>query len=413
MTAFDRFETRLPDLMTELAQASSPDYVADLLRQTARTRQRPAWSALERWLPMGAIARTLLPVRSLPWRPILIAGLLLALLGGALALYIGTPEPLPAPFGPAANGALLVSGPNGDIVSVDVTTGATTPVLAKAGIAVSFSSSGQWFYYDATTTGAPAIFVAKADGTESHKVWSGPMDTTWIDWSQDGTRLVTAAHSTSGTTTVHLVDAKTGADATATFDHRFTSVAQPYGSRSLVMVSEAEGQPTTYYVANDDGTGLRALAADHPVAFPSLSADGTRIVYTSWQDGIRKQGRLHVLDLATGSDSEVPSDTNIRASTIFSPDGKYVATQRFTPGANDYDIEILAIDAQSLPIVLGTKHSGANGARASFAYSPDGAKVIVRYGDDSMAWLFAATGGTGQPLPGITTEFFSWQRAGE
>ena len=62
MTAFDRFETRLPELMTELADPGYPDYVTDMLRQTARTRQRPAWSAPERWLPVSAFARTFQPV---------------------------------------------------------------------------------------------------------------------------------------------------------------------------------------------------------------------------------------------------------------------------------------------------------------------------------------------------------------
>ena len=43
MTAFDRIEPRIPELMDELAPAQVPDYFDDMLRQTARTRQRPAW----------------------------------------------------------------------------------------------------------------------------------------------------------------------------------------------------------------------------------------------------------------------------------------------------------------------------------------------------------------------------------
>ena len=69
MTAFDRIERRLPELIDELAAATIPDYFDDMLRQTARARQRPAWSGLERWLPMGVIARPL-PVRPVPWRAI-------------------------------------------------------------------------------------------------------------------------------------------------------------------------------------------------------------------------------------------------------------------------------------------------------------------------------------------------------
>ncbi|MEX1168850.1 MAG: hypothetical protein WEE50_01780, partial [Chloroflexota bacterium] len=53
----DRFERQLPVLLTELAEPRTPDYLDDLLWQTANTSQRPAWSLLERWLPMLDIAR--------------------------------------------------------------------------------------------------------------------------------------------------------------------------------------------------------------------------------------------------------------------------------------------------------------------------------------------------------------------
>ena len=77
MTAFDRIERRLPELFDELAGAGIPDYFDDMLQRTTQARQRPAWSALERWLPMGVIARPL-PIRPMPWRLIAIAALLVA-----------------------------------------------------------------------------------------------------------------------------------------------------------------------------------------------------------------------------------------------------------------------------------------------------------------------------------------------
>ena len=44
MTAFERIEPRLPELLADLAPARVPDYFDDLLLATARTRQRPAWA---------------------------------------------------------------------------------------------------------------------------------------------------------------------------------------------------------------------------------------------------------------------------------------------------------------------------------------------------------------------------------
>ena len=64
MMPTNRFERQLPVLLDELAQARTPDYFDDLLRLTARTRQRPAWTLLERWLPMVDIARQPLSQRS-------------------------------------------------------------------------------------------------------------------------------------------------------------------------------------------------------------------------------------------------------------------------------------------------------------------------------------------------------------
>ena len=50
------------ELIDELAAAGVPDYFDDMLRTTTQARQRPAWSNLERWLPMGVIARPRRPV---------------------------------------------------------------------------------------------------------------------------------------------------------------------------------------------------------------------------------------------------------------------------------------------------------------------------------------------------------------
>ena len=42
---FERFERGIPQLMDELASPQLPDYLDDMLRQTARTSQRPAWAS--------------------------------------------------------------------------------------------------------------------------------------------------------------------------------------------------------------------------------------------------------------------------------------------------------------------------------------------------------------------------------
>ena len=127
---FDRIEARLPELLSELGSARVPDYFDDMLQQTGRTRQRPAWSLPERWLPMGVIARPALA--GLPaWRPILIGVLVvLGIVAGAL-IYVGSrPTPLPPPFGPAGNGNLYFADARGDIFAMDPTTFTPTAIVA-------------------------------------------------------------------------------------------------------------------------------------------------------------------------------------------------------------------------------------------------------------------------------------------
>ena len=51
-TPIDPFERQLPDLLPDLAAARTPDYLIDILGQTARTRQRPAWATPGRWNSM-------------------------------------------------------------------------------------------------------------------------------------------------------------------------------------------------------------------------------------------------------------------------------------------------------------------------------------------------------------------------
>ena len=84
MTTFERFEREIPELMAELAPTRVPDYFDDMLRLTAGTRQRPAWSALERWLPMGVIALSA-PTRRVPWRHIAVVGAVLLIVAASLA----------------------------------------------------------------------------------------------------------------------------------------------------------------------------------------------------------------------------------------------------------------------------------------------------------------------------------------
>lgn len=100
MTPIDPFERQLPVALTRLADPRTPDYLTDILGRTVRTRQRPAWRSLERWLPVLSLTS-----------PRLIgllaaAALAIALLGSALLGVGGGPAPGPSTPSPSTSPSL-------------------------------------------------------------------------------------------------------------------------------------------------------------------------------------------------------------------------------------------------------------------------------------------------------------------
>ena len=117
MTAFDRLQVldaRVTGALDEIAAPARPDYPDDLVTVTARTRQRPLWSVLERWIPVDTARHRPAALPPLPIRQLLLVALLALALAAALAAYVGSQRRLPPPYGPATNGK-LVSGVNGDL----------------------------------------------------------------------------------------------------------------------------------------------------------------------------------------------------------------------------------------------------------------------------------------------------------
>ncbi len=116
MSAFRPLETRLPDVLEELSAPRTPAYVDDILGQVARTRQRPGWTFIERWLPMTTVTDRLATVPRAPIRLAVAVALLIALLVAGVAVYVGSQRPsLPAPFGVAGNGEVAFTDGDGAI----------------------------------------------------------------------------------------------------------------------------------------------------------------------------------------------------------------------------------------------------------------------------------------------------------
>src|SRR5262245_42102659 len=116
MNANDSFERSVSRWLHDDADHQVPDHLQAVLQRIRTERQRPAWSSLERWLPMdttfsGRIAPTLRPV----WIVVML-GLLLIVAVAAVLVAGSRPRVVP-PFGLAANGELFYAL-NGDVYAV-------------------------------------------------------------------------------------------------------------------------------------------------------------------------------------------------------------------------------------------------------------------------------------------------------
>lgn len=411
MTAFDRFERAIPELMTELSPARVPDYFDDMLRQTAATRQRPAWSSLERWIPMGVIAQSV-PLRQFPWRQLAVLALLGLLIAVGLVAYIGSPPRLPTPYGPARNGQVVFATANGDIARVDPVTGSITPLITgpTQDGAPWFSPDGRRFVFVRMDPDGEAYFVADTDGSDAHELVAPKVD--WFEWSPGSDRIV-VQHSVDGRGVVSVVDVESG---TSTPLDLGLDIQQPSWRPShdqIVFASESSGVRLGYLV-DADGTDLRKIEnARWVVNVLSLSPDGGSIAYASWENNVTgRQGRIHVVGIDDGVDREpawAGSAGSEELNPIFSPDGTKLLIERYEPDTVGYRLFVVPVGGGGPEIALGETHP-AFSEGASAMWSPDGRSILLTYNDDHTTWLYAADGTSAQQVTWTTTGALTWQR---
>ena len=421
MTAFDRFEQQLPELMDELASPQLPDYFDEMLTRTARTRQRPAWASLERWLPMGAIARpSLMP--PLPWRSIGILVILgLLAIAGAL-VFVSSRQRLPEPFGPARNGAILYSTPDGDIASVDPVTGASTDLVTgpDSDIAPALSRDGTHFLFLRTGSGSgDALYVANVDGSDPRQIAEGRFvrietDLSPFDWSPSGDRI--AVISQVGSARKLTILAMDGS-APRTFDLGLSvsDVSWRPNGRELVfrgVISESSGTTYGLYKVSSDGSGLKPIVPVTDLEFgwrePVLSPDGTHVAFARW--GSETGNGLHVVGVDSGDDRVVEFDGHLDSDQYdpqFSPDGTQLVFARFQNG--EYQLSIAPVKGGGQAIAVGPRHSQES-ADPFLGFSPDGTVVLARYPADGTTWLLGSKGGQDQQVSWPAGRAYSWQR---
>ena len=173
MTRNDGFDRTVSDWLDEQAGRGAPDYLDEILARTTRTRQRPAWSSLERWLPVQTTLR-FAPVPRIAWLLVVDRSSWSPL--GAAAVLIGS-RTARAPAAVRAGRATARScygGEDGDIYALDPATGASTAVdhgRRPSDERHDFSPDGTRFVFLRARNPSPAdgsrrSWSPNADGTE-------------------------------------------------------------------------------------------------------------------------------------------------------------------------------------------------------------------------------------------------------
>jgi dipeptidyl aminopeptidase/acylaminoacyl peptidase len=335
--------------LSELGTSPEPGYLDDIVTQTRRTRQRPAWTFPERWLPMTTTFPTTSSIplarpRSSPrLRPLIVvlALALLALIGAAFLSAGGSPS----------------------------------PTTVRNGL-IAYDAFGD-------------IWTMRADGSERRQLTSGPALDISPKWSPDGTRIAFASWPNE--------------DPIGPGGEGFEAAARRWMPQSpSIVVMEADGSkptalgtmvgsdsfiwsPDSTGFVYDTGTELRMgstggpktteliLPGRSPGAAPAWSPDGRTIAYKGGDDVADSTLGLWTVDVEDGGSrlvsEPIGSDEDI-GGVVWSPDGSSIAFFVGPASGGAFDVHIAAADGSGETLV-----TTAGPDEYWPAWAPDGSRL--------------------------------------
>jgi Tol biopolymer transport system component len=411
MTLNDGFDRTVADWLDAEAGRGAPGYLDEVLTRTTRTRQRPAWSSLERWLPMQTTLR-FAPVPRFAW--LLVAIALLTAVAVAVLVVGSQTRRLPPPFGLARNGAIIYGGSDHDIHRLDPVTGVTTALIngSPRDDSPSLSPDGTKFFFlrdsDTSSGGGrvATIMVANVDGSNVRDVTGVLSEMHDPVWSHDGSRIAVATDRNAAppsTIRIFSVDGSTQPRVIDIGNTEALYLAFRPGDRELTFRGQG------LFAVGTDGE-VRTILPLGEGDYASLSPDGTKIAYQVW-DGTT--GTIHVVDVDTGVDTIPPFDRGSTTGLIddapaWSPDGTRILFVRYH-GNTTYHLTVASAAGGSV-VEIGPAMP-SNTGRAFAQFSPDGTKVMAHYAADGSTWILDATGSTaGIQLSSTIAESATWQR---
>jgi Tol biopolymer transport system component len=438
MSAARLLERRLPEVLEELSNPRTPAYYDDILGQVARTRQRPGWTFIERWLPMTAISERVATAPRIPMRLAVALALLLVALAVSIALIAGSQRAsVPAPFGVAGNGQIVFADASGAIYAGNLADGGTTAIVPGAGHSRPvFSPDGRWLaYMQPGSSGGTDVVVSGPHGDAPRVLNATPIGPIGhFGWAPDSQAVVAAV----GADIFAFDLARTGAPR-AVFEgangagfyglnDNLTDIFRPPNGDEILFVGNGSKGPGVYRQALSGGAPV-AVVTDQTV--PSVwsvnlsgaqwSPDGKRIALSIHPPATEAFGRAHIVN-ADGTGLELLGRADIPGYVIddehisWSPDGTRIAFNRWI---NDSDGNVDPRPVTIVDLATGTEHEVGNrevNGYLGWSWSPDGSSIIEVPGDGSAdpgsVIVVDAKTGEARKVPGWTSANAgaTWQR---
>ncbi len=427
MNERDRLDRMLAAWTDDSWSPPPPAYLGEVLARTRRTRQRPAWASLERWLPMELTLRR--PALAMPLRllAIVLALVLLLIAAMSVPLLFGT-RSLPAVAPLQFRNGLIAWAKDGDLWVVDPDGSEPRVLIGGPGImdGPDWSPDGTRIMFGRPMGLGQAIAVADADGTDVHDVNPDPLvglSTAW--WSPDGATIAIVS-KVGQTPSVSLVSADGGPLRTFELGHPVSAVAwYPDGQSLLVRMGTPDGTGLFPVSLPDGVVGGPIAISDTTSAFyagdrgnsdlmePIYSTDGSRIVYIQGQppkDGVSGvfggvDTRNHVVN-ADGSDDRVVEfspTSDYEDGAWFSPDGTRLSM--VIREGDTHQIAIMTLDG-SRPPVATEPEEDPNAMPA--IWSPDGELILAVRVADGVSYLIDPDTGDKTTQPWLA-DWADWQ----